>query len=139
MYKTDTTTPYDAYINLAKAYVLGERIISPEFCNAVIRALIEYQTEFKKYPPKACIKIIYEGTEPSCRIRKLFVDYWVKISHRAWDTNDLIEKTSPDFVEDLVKAFVHSRPTSDVYTPCPQKPYKYFVLDVGNGSTGAKK
>lgn len=81
----------------------------------------------RAYPPKEAIRIAYAGTAESSPIRKLLVDYWVKVSHRGWDTKNLTEKTSPEFVEDLIVALIDARPVPNTYVSYSEDPEKYYV------------
>ncbi|PVH95394.1 hypothetical protein DM02DRAFT_632903 [Periconia macrospinosa] len=129
VFKSKLTSAYDAFETLSNAYVLGEKLISHKFCNAVVKATIDFQQQIKQYPPKKAIKIAYEGTTPSSPIRKLFVDYWLHVSHRNWNTENMIERTHPDFVEDLLSAVINARPVPSTYTACPRDPATYYVKD----------
>ena len=92
---TDTTADIadwpvdDEYLNLVKAYVLGDKIIDPTFQNATIDAIIEKSTivghnGMKMYPDMDAIIYAYDHTSRSARIRELLVDLYVMHGNWTW-------------------------------------------------------
>ncbi|RDW92788.1 BTB/POZ domain-containing protein [Aspergillus mulundensis] len=72
------------YMELAKAYVLGDKLMSTGFCNSVIDAICEKLDQetncdnpmSAKLPGRDVIQFIYENTLVDAPIRKLMVDIW---------------------------------------------------------------
>jgi len=98
------------HIQLARLYVLGERLVDETFQNAVLSAMIYHAVERDSFPPEAAINIIYSGTgSASSPARRLMVDMFVYACDEDWIiTGSLIEETSVEFVDDLVRGFIRS-------------------------------
>ncbi|PVH96779.1 hypothetical protein DM02DRAFT_686909 [Periconia macrospinosa] len=103
-----------SYGNLFKAYGFGEKIISNEFQNATMRAIIEYQYRIKTFPGNDSVQIAYQKTPPNSPLRRLVVDYWAKAANlTAWQIDLLPGMNCPEFLHDLIKALLENRPAPD--------------------------
>jgi hypothetical protein len=77
------------YTNLAKAYVLGDKILDPTFQDTVIDAILEKSQSKGKdgkcwYPHVEVIKYTFNNTNESAPIRKLFVDMYAGYARSSW-------------------------------------------------------
>ena len=107
--KVTVTSPLvDRHIQLARLYILGEKLVDDTFQNAVLIAMIDHAVERDSLPPNEAINIIYSGTSSvSSPARRLMVDMFAYGCEEEWiKPGSLIEDTSVEFVDDLVRGFV---------------------------------
>lgn len=76
-------------LEIAKAYVLGDRLIDTKFQNAVIDAIIEKNSSNllnrnNWCPSGKVIEYIYNNTHESAKIRKLFIDLYMQRCQGSW-------------------------------------------------------
>lgn len=83
------TDPEAEDLELAKSYVLGDRIMDTSFQNKVIEAFVEKRDELVLFKSRRCfssvaVKYIYENTLESAKVRKLLVDLYVLTCESSW-------------------------------------------------------
>ncbi|KAK3076874.1 hypothetical protein LTS18_011764 [Coniosporium uncinatum] len=105
------------YVQLAKAYVLGEKLQDRDFQDAVIDAVVDksnHLTEGNKTwsPVGDAVKIIYDGTPDTSPAQKLLVDIHCHYGHTLWLTDHCPpNKDIPhDFLLDLARKMFDERP-----------------------------
>lgn len=105
------------YKDLARCYVLGEKLIDIEFKNAVLDsfadAMADQLLKEHRFPGVQEINIIYKGTMEDSPARELLVDIWAHHSLESW--NILLELLPAEFILDLTKAFITLRPSLKRY------------------------
>jgi hypothetical protein len=69
-----TVDPADMFVELARAYVLGEKPIDVKFKNAIIDTFVAVGTAMGYNPIGERVDILYEGTPEGSPARKLVVD-----------------------------------------------------------------
>ncbi|XHF97178.1 hypothetical protein AWENTII_000779 [Aspergillus wentii] len=77
------------YLELAKAYVLGDKLLDSKFQDTVIDAIIEKSLSKAKdgaswYPVGEVIEYVYCNTHESAPIRELLVDMYVYYGYSDW-------------------------------------------------------
>ena len=107
------------YVTLAHLYVFGEKVGDIRFKNAVVRSIIWRMENgignIHYYPIAEAVDIVYKGTTPECKLRKLFVDNFIAKATDKWIDSDL-ENNNHEFLCDLSRAMLRDR--SRVYSPC---------------------
>ncbi|KAF2121788.1 hypothetical protein BDV96DRAFT_639874 [Lophiotrema nucula] len=109
---------------LARAFLLSEKIQDKLFKNAVLSAIVEClipRGRVVYLPNGNVIRIIYNGTPKSSKARALLVDMW---AYQATDefVRGYIDKLPAEFLSDLRKAIPQSRPKLTVgRLPLPWK------------------
>ena len=110
----------DRYMCLAKAYILGDKLMDTAFSNAVVDAILaeldamDPITGQYHYPPNESILEVYTNTPESSPIRRLMLDIWRLHSGERWLRsgshtwyNDFAEDEEwPDFDDALPKEFL---------------------------------
>lgn len=104
------------YLQLAKAYVLGDKLRDGNFKDVVIDAMQlrsrSIYADGKCYFPGECsIRCIYDNTLKSSEARHLLVDFYVKHGDELWLKGDEQEKFPRDFLMDLAVALYKSKDT----------------------------
>lgn len=103
------------YTTLAKLYVLGEKIGDVAFKNLIVRTVlrrIETRIGGHGYHPVgAAVDIIYKGTNPDSKMRKLVVDVTVWNGNARWIDPELYDNNG-DFLVDVLQAFMLKRGVS---------------------------
>ncbi|RAH69974.1 BTB/POZ domain-containing protein [Aspergillus aculeatinus CBS 121060] len=87
------------YLDLAKAYILGDKILDTLFQDTVIDAIIEKsrstaQDGHRWYPDGAVLDYAYHNIAESAQILELFVDMYVTKGNSSW----LQEWTDPTHI-----------------------------------------
>lgn len=77
------------YLELIKAYILGDKLMDSKFQDAVIDAIIEKSVSKASdgaswYPVGEALEYTYNNTNGSALIRKLLVDMYVIYGHGNW-------------------------------------------------------
>ncbi|KAJ5360619.1 hypothetical protein N7517_009810 [Penicillium concentricum] len=104
------------YYDLAKAYVLGDKLLDVKFQNCVIDAIVErHATPDKRngrcyIPNKKTINYAFDNTTESAPIRKLLVDMYMGNVTAEWLSKDL----PPDFIFSVLKSVVEKTPVLSV-------------------------
>lgn len=104
------------YVQLAKAYVLGEMLQDVNFKDAVLDAiLIKSRTRASDgqtwFPVGPAIRYIYDGTPESSAARRLLVDLYTYNAHADWLTQWANKDELPkEFLFDLAVATLGKRP-----------------------------
>lgn len=88
---------------LGDSYLLGERLMDTEFCNAMLQVFMGVLHLNIVYMDHL-IRGVYRETTSSSLTRKLLVHAWVWEMDSKSLLEDIISRTNPEFVEDLVKA-----------------------------------
>lgn len=100
------------YVVLAHLYVFGEKIGDISFKNAIVRAVVKRaQTGIGKdnYSPIGeAVDVIYKGTPPNSKMRKLLVDNTVARGEVKW-IDPSVDGNNAEFLVDLSRAFLKSR------------------------------
>lgn len=108
----EKTHRYGEYETLFKAYVFGEKIMSDDFQNAVISAIIKFKA-IGNCPAFQLAAMVYRGTPANSPLRKLLLDIYAKQVHHAWNLQKLYDLDCPEFLSDVIVALVNERPPID--------------------------
>lgn len=104
------------YVQLAKAYVLGEMLQDVTFKDAVLDViLIKCRSKASDghnwFPVGPAVRYIYEGTPESSAARRLLVDLYTYYGHAEWLTQWANKDDLPkQFLLDLAIATLEKRP-----------------------------
>ncbi|KAM0459399.1 hypothetical protein ACHAPV_005586 [Trichoderma viride] len=104
------------YVQLAKAYVLGEMLLDISFKNAVLDAILiksrsKASDGHRWFPVGPAIRCIYEGTLESSAARRLLVDMYTYHGYGEWLTQWASKDDLPkQFLLDLAIATLAKRP-----------------------------
>ncbi|KAJ5941325.1 hypothetical protein N7516_001493 [Penicillium verrucosum] len=111
--------------HLAKAYVLGDKLLDVEFQNSTIQAIVEKADTngFSRYPDSRSISYAYDNTTESAKIRKLFVDIYVEILPR---------KLNKGFPEEFLYSVVEGLMKKRLSPPRPIEASNYFLDPSGS-------
>lgn len=95
------------YINLAKLYVLGQRLVDGALVTAVVLEIVRISTVFNaaadgSMPGYRTINIIYAGTSPNAPARRLLVDVYTRFG-QARHLDALNGIYHADFMRDLAQ------------------------------------
>lgn len=110
--------PGNEDLELAKAYVLGDRLIDTKFQNAVVSAIVEKNSanllSINNWCPSGeVIEYVYNNTHESAKIRKLFVDLYVQRCQASWlQDSPHKEKLPQPFLLELVTRLIDRPPQS---------------------------
>ncbi|KAI4606021.1 hypothetical protein J4E83_010288 [Alternaria metachromatica] len=74
------------FVQIARAYVFGERMIDVKYKNALFKALFTAQDKFSVCMGAESIRIIYDGTPPGSPLRRLIA---ADIAHHAHDDSQI--------------------------------------------------
>ena len=81
-------SPFLEYLNLAKGYILGDKLLDTRYQDATIHAIIERSVTPHEdklwYPLTSTIEHAYNNTGESAKIRKLLVDLYVFAGQGNW-------------------------------------------------------
>lgn len=77
------------YLNLAKAYTLGDKLMDTKFQDATIDAIVEASNIINTngtswYPGTEVVQFVYDNTNESASIRTLLVDMFLMAGSGAW-------------------------------------------------------
>lgn len=104
------------YIQLAKAYVLGDFLQDRKFKNAVIDSMISKASTLASdgarwYPVGEVLGIIYsENTMESCGARRLLIDFYTQTGHGNWLHEWTEQENAPKaFLYDLAISLLDKR------------------------------
>lgn len=106
------------YLQLAKAYVLGDLLQDVDFNDAVIDTMIEKSctptTDGKRwYPAVSVVACIYNNTPASSEARRLLIDMFVNFGHGGWlpkaEEMEKTENVPKEFLLDLAAALLDRR------------------------------
>lgn len=100
------------YKTLFKAYVFGEKIMSNNFQNAVMSAIIKFKAT-GKFPDFHLAPIVYRGTPANSPLRKLLLDFVAKRAQNTWNVQELYGLDCPEFLSDVIVALLNERPPID--------------------------
>jgi hypothetical protein len=109
------------HIELAQAYVFGERVMDNKFKNAVMSKFLEFERVSKWTPGYEAAVIIYEGTVAGSPIRRLLADL---VAHNA-STKPIWAGYFDDYPRDLLvdaltaMTALRPSPTDHAYLPLP--------------------
>ncbi|RAK77502.1 BTB/POZ domain-containing protein [Aspergillus fijiensis CBS 313.89] len=81
--------PNSEYLDLVKAYVLGDKILDTLFQDAIVDAIVESrrstgQDETSSYPFGEALEYAYNRLAETAPILELFVDMYVSDAHSSW-------------------------------------------------------
>ncbi|KAF2993354.1 hypothetical protein E8E13_001164 [Curvularia kusanoi] len=101
------------FVSLARAYVLGEKIIDVKYKNAVVRAVVVAMTDSDWSMGPESVGLVYSGTPPGSPLRRLIVENFARIAHDdseegvRWMT--FIDEYPREALADALKATVKMR------------------------------
>ena len=104
--KDDDTEP--DFINLAKLYTLGEKLLDNGFQDCVLNSIVSLSRkkhdpdDTRFFPGAMVIGIIYNGTSPSSPARKLLVHIYAAEAEPGWMSKWRVSKTPEEFKNDLI-------------------------------------
>ncbi|KAF2630061.1 hypothetical protein BU25DRAFT_419701 [Macroventuria anomochaeta] len=120
----------DEYIDIAKCYVLGEKLMDNAFKNAILTALVDayvdQPAEPRLCPGRLTLQVIYAGTMEGSPARRLLVDIWVRLAKETWIqhlTEDLPHAFVLEFSRALLLSKCSGKDKDDEYS------WKEFVKD----------
>ncbi|KAF2000438.1 hypothetical protein P154DRAFT_435014, partial [Amniculicola lignicola CBS 123094] len=129
----------EAYVQLAKAYVLGESLLDAKFKNTILDSIITATTTFDYFPVGQPITIIYEGTPVESPARRLMVDFYVYAMHSggtSW-TRHLGAYPKEFLVDTLTKIpIVRLAPASSGSRPWTKSFENYHEEENNSSKTG---
>jgi hypothetical protein len=105
--------PADIFVQLARAYVLGEKLIDAKFKNAIIDTFVAVGAKTRYNPIGECVDILYEGTPEGSPARKMVVDACRRYAHGSLNWMEGFEKCPKVFLIDAVMELVKRKPSSD--------------------------
>ncbi|CZT16286.1 uncharacterized protein RCC_02128 [Ramularia collo-cygni] len=104
LYNKEVTAAH--YHMLARMYVLGEKIQSSGFCNAVMENMIK-RSRARCPVPIDMIRVIYDGTMTAAPVRTFVVDTWMSLGSTVRLTEEPDgTQPHPEFVMDLAMALL---------------------------------
>ncbi|KAG7411266.1 hypothetical protein ACKAV7_009815 [Fusarium commune] len=112
------------YMQLAKAYILGDMLQDGSFQDAVMDAMMDKTASEaadgkRWYPVGPVIRLIYENTLESSKARLFLVDMYTFHGQGPWLTEWAVQEDLPkDFLLDVAVSLLEHR-------PCPQS---YYVV-----------
>lgn len=95
------------YLQLAKAHVLGIKLLVKRFADATVDAIIEKAHSIASdghswFPDGEAIRYLYANTLPSSPVRRLLVDFYVSCGNKDWVAEwDSPEERPSEFLFDL--------------------------------------
>ncbi|CAK4030495.1 hypothetical protein DOTSEDRAFT_74030 [Lecanosticta acicola] len=107
------------YHFLARLYAFGEKIQADAFCDDIIDAMA-FKTDdvaddgTRTFPSHTAIMALYDGTPTSSPARRFVVEMYVTFGAEHW-VPDESEYNHPDFVMDLVHAFLKRNHTGSIH------------------------
>ena len=108
-------------VKLAKAYVLGDRLLDLDFKDKVIDAIIDKSRSSSLglygYMLDPATAYIYKNTLEGSKARLLFVDLYLGEGDKAWLTDRSKILLPEDFLFDLASALIGKRPRSECDSP----------------------
>lgn len=114
------------YLQLAKAYVLGDKLRDGNFKDVIIDAMLHKSRSNVSdgisdgacfFPGEHVIRHIYDNTPKSSEARHLLVYFYVKNGNRRW-LNDAVQEEFPkDFLMDLAVALFERQDKRRPATP----------------------
>lgn len=110
LYSHQVDPTYDS-LKWAKNYVLGEKMMDPNFQDTVIDAFMKACTECGRTPGAySMVNIIYGGTSVGSPARKLLIDFWTCTVHSDRLVHFDYARNAPvDFVNELLVGFSAAR------------------------------
>lgn len=104
------------FVSLAEMYVLGEKIQSSTFCDAVIEEMLRACNASGVIPSINAVNALYSGTPPFSPARRFMADVWALKAEPEWlKDGDYDEEPHPEFVTDLAIALLSSYRTSQIH------------------------
>jgi hypothetical protein len=100
-------------VELARAYVLGEKLIDAKFKNAIIDTFVAVGAAMGDNPIGECVNILYEGTLEGSPARKMVVDACGRYAHDSQDWIEGFEKCPKEFLIDAVVILVRRKTSLD--------------------------
>ncbi|KAI8939495.1 hypothetical protein NX059_003266 [Plenodomus lindquistii] len=106
------TYGYNECCNIAKLYVLAEKLQDIASKNAAISAMLaafEERNDAKGIPGSSIIKIVWDGTPSGSKMRKLIVDMWADRATGSWIKKYKGKEWPADFLVDMTMALMEKR------------------------------
>jgi len=113
----------EEYIELCKAYCLGEKLMDDNFKNAVVDAIIHKNATKASdghhwYPVGKAIRYAYDGTPAGSPLRKLLVDFYAYQAVEGWLSDyTSVEEVPKEFLYDVTIATFRARGCINVSFP----------------------
>jgi hypothetical protein len=108
-----TMDPADIFVELARAYVLGEKLIDAKFKDAIIDTFVAVGAGMSYNPSGRCVNILYEGTPEGSPARKTVVDACGRYAHDSQSWIEGFEKCPKEFLIDAVVELGRRKTSSD--------------------------
>lgn len=109
-HQEDYHMPSTSYLALARAFVLGAKLMDSAFQNHILKVFIDCVECDGLVPHNEVVRIIYGGTEADSPARKLMVDFWVGETEDMCEENDrVVDTVGVDFANDLILALFAQR------------------------------
>lgn len=123
----------------AKAYVLGERLMDPEYQYAILAALINECKEEDAFPTGGDeITIIYAGTPSDSPARKLLVDFFCYEGLPSWVADEDFARNGPaDFVNDVLLELMRKKNIPSGPRPWEKSPASYMIGTLNANSSNS--
>lgn len=105
------------YLDLAKLYVFGEKLVDSTFQDCIINAIVARSRREDKdgnfwFPGEETVSVIYRNTTPASPGRHLLVNFFVNKGEPEWmiEISTVYER---EFLLDLAKTFLHLKEKSE--------------------------
>lgn len=124
------------YLQLAKAYVLGDHLQDAQFDDVVIDAMIDKSASRaadgnKWYPTGPVIACIYNNTPETSQARRLLMDFFVNFGNGDWlHVWSKQEDLPKEFLLDLATTLLEKRPRAEKSIKDKAEPCKYHCHGV---------
>lgn len=108
------------YLQLAKSYVLADKLMATDFADVIIDAMINKASSkasdgLRWYPVGEVIRYLYANTLPSSPVRRLLVDFYVSHGQKDWITEwAKSEDLSKEFLFGLAVGLYEKSPGDDL-------------------------
>ncbi|MCJ1348330.1 hypothetical protein MMC31_006561 [Peltigera leucophlebia] len=110
------------YLQLGKAYVLGDKLQDGTFKDVIIDVMMNKRGSRASdggqyFPGEQVVRYIYDNTPKSSKARDLLVDFYVSYGNELWLKGSESEELPKDFLMDLAVAFFERKETRATTEP----------------------
>ena len=120
----------DQHTEVIKLFCLTEKFDCPELKKCLIRAIIKYGRDKGSPPNVHEVAMLYDGTTSDCRLRMLYVQWWVGIIHEDFFSNPNIQKAiknRPEMAMDIITELTRfAADPGDYLDPLQLEPSTFF-------------